>query len=96
MTRFREWFAGIFTPSNIQTMTRFREWFADVNRAIVAQMAIQKVTQKELAEHLGMHAATMNRKLKDPGLFTAGEFGSVCERLNIDLYKPQTYGASAD
>lgn len=77
-------------------MTRFREWFADVNRAIVAQMAIQKVTQKELAEHLGMHAATMNRKLKDPGLFTAGEFGSVCERLKIDLYKPETYGASAD
>jgi hypothetical protein len=77
-------------------MTRFREWFTDVNRAIVAQMAVQKVTQKMLAEHLNVHAATMNRKLKDPGLFTVGEFGSVCERLGIDPYKTQGYAESAD
>ncbi len=76
-------------------MTKFRQWFADVNRAIVAQMAVQKVTQKEMADHLGVHAATMNRKLQDPGLFTAGEFGAVCERLNIDLNNPKSYGAGA-
>ena len=77
-------------------MTKYRLWFAAVNRAIVAEMAIQKKTQKDLAEALGVHAATMNRKLKDPGLFSVGELGQVCEALNIDLQKPETYGASAD
>jgi len=77
-------------------MTRYREWFAAVNRAIVAEMAIQKKTQKDLAEALGIHAATMNRKLKDPGLFSVGELGEVCEALCIDLKDPKTYGSSAD
>ena len=77
-------------------MTRYREWFAAVNRAIVAEMAIQKKTQKELADALGVHAATMNRKLKDPGLFSVGELGQVCEALSIDLSKPETYGTSAN
>lgn len=77
-------------------MTRYREWFAAVNRAIVAEMAVQKKTQKHLADELGVHAATINRKLKDPGLFSVGELGQVCEALNIDLKDPKTYGTSAD
>jgi DNA-binding Xre family transcriptional regulator len=86
----------IFGESKHITMTRYREWFAAVNRAIVAEMAIQKKTQKDLAEALGIHAATMNRKLKDPGLFSVGELGEVCEALCIDLKDPKTYGSSAD
>ena len=77
-------------------MTKYRQWFALVNRAIIAEMAVQKKTQKDLADALNVHAATINRKLKDPGLFTVGELGQVCEALNIDLSNPQTYGASAD
>lgn len=77
-------------------MTQYRKWFELVNRAIRAEMAIQKRTQKDLADALGVHAATMNRKLKDPGLFSVGELGQVCEFLSIDLAKPQTYGTSAD
>ena len=68
-------------------MTRFREWFKSMNREITAEMAIQKVTQKDLADHISIHAATMNRKLKDPFQFTAGEFGMVIDRLGIDCKK---------
>jgi transcriptional regulator with XRE-family HTH domain len=77
-------------------MTRYREWFAAVNRAIVAEMAVQKKTQKQLADELGVHAVTINRKLKDPGLFSVGELGQICEALNIDLKDPKTYGTSAN
>jgi len=45
---------------------------------------VQKKTQKHLAEALNVHPATINRKLKDPGLFLVGELGMVCEALNID------------
>jgi DNA-binding Xre family transcriptional regulator len=48
-------------------------------------MAIQKVTQKELAQAVGVDPATINRKLKDPGKFTTVEFGKVCDRLNINM-----------
>jgi len=89
-------FLHIFAGSKHITMTRYREWFAAVNRAIVAEMAIQKKTQKDLAEALGIHAATMNRKLKDPGLFSVGELGEVCEALCIDLKDPKTYGTSSN
>jgi len=65
-------------------MTKYRQWFSSVNRAIVAEMAVQKKTQKDLATALNVHPATINRKLKDPGLFLVGEFGMVCEALNID------------
>ena len=82
---------GKFAP-----MTKYRQWFTAVNRAIVAEMAVQKKTQKDLAEALSVHAATINRKLKDPGLFTVGELGQVCEALNIDLQDPKTYGTSAN
>jgi NADH/NAD ratio-sensing transcriptional regulator Rex len=68
-------------------MTPFRKWFTKVNETIVAQMAIQKVTQKQLAEAVGVDPATINRKLKDPGKFTTGEFGQVCEFLKIDMKK---------
>jgi DNA-binding Xre family transcriptional regulator len=77
-------------------MTKYRQWFTAVNKAIVAQMAIQKKTQKILADELGIHPATINRKLKDPGLFTTGEFGQVCESLNIDLQNLQSYDTSAN
>ena len=77
-------------------MTNYRQWFAAVNRAIVAEMAIQKKTQKTLAEELGVHVVTINRKLKDPGLFSVGELGQICESLSIDLKNPKTYGTSAD
>ena len=77
-------------------MTKYRQWFTAVNRAIVAEMAVQKKTQKDLAEALSAHAATINRKLKDPGLFTVGELGQVCEALDIDLQDPKTYGTSAN
>ena len=45
-------------------MTKYKRWFTSVNRAIVAEMAMQKKTQKQLAQELGIHPATMNRKLK--------------------------------
>tara|TARA_R110002020_G_scaffold120508_4_gene274677 strand:+ start:2061 stop:2294 length:234 start_codon:yes stop_codon:yes gene_type:complete len=77
-------------------MTRFREWFTAVNQAIVAQMAIQKKTQRDLANELGIHPATMNRKLQDPGLFSTGEFGQVIEALNINLQKIENYDSSAN
>lgn len=77
-------------------MTKYRQWFSSVNRAIVAEMAIQKKTQKTLAEELGVHVVTINRKLKDPGLFSVGELGQICESLSIDLKNPKTYGTSAD
>ena len=77
-------------------MTRYREWFTSVNRAIVAEMAVQKKTQKQLAQDLGIHVVTLNRKLKDPGLFSVGELGQVCEHLEIDLKDPKTYGTSAN
>jgi len=57
----------IFVESKHKTMTKYREWFAAVNRAIVAEMAVQKKTQRKLADELGVHPVTMNRKLKDPG-----------------------------
>ena len=53
---------------------KYDEWFRQANRAIVSEMAIQKVTQKELAQAVGVDPATMNRKLKDPGLFTDRQF----------------------
>ena len=86
----------IFVESKHKTMTKYREWFAAVNRAIVAEMAVQKKTQRKLADELGVHPVTMNRKLKDPGLFSVGELGQVCESLNIDLKNPRTYGTGAD
>lgn len=58
-----------------------------MNREITAEMAVQKVTQKDLADTIGIHAATMNRKLKDPGQFTVGEFLSVLDHLGVDLNK---------
>ena len=61
------------------------DWFRLANRAIVSEMAIQKVTQKELAQAVGVDPATINRKLKDPGKFTTVEFGKVCDRLNINM-----------
>ena len=82
--------------ANNRHMTKYRQWFTAVNKAIVAQMAIQKKTQKILADELGIHPATINRKLKDPGLFTTGEFGQVCESLNIDLQNLQSYDTSAN
>jgi len=63
----------------------YNEWFRLANRAIVSEMAIQKVTQKELAQAVGVDPATINRKLKDPGKFTTVEFGKVCDRLNINM-----------
>jgi DNA-binding Xre family transcriptional regulator len=69
-------------------MTRYKRWFTSVNRAIVAEMAMQKKTQKQLAQELGIHPATMNRKLKNPGQFFLAELGQVCEHLNIDLKNP--------
>ena len=86
----------IFVESKHKTMTKYREWFAAVNRAIVAEMAVQKKTQRQLAEELGVHVVTMNRKLKDPGLFTVGELGQVCESLSINPQNPQTYGTGAN
>ena len=77
-------------------MTKHMEWFTSVNRAIVAEMAVQKKTQKELAAELGVHYVTINRKLKDPGLFLIGEFLQVCKSLNIDPNNVQSYGPSAD
>ena len=74
----------IFAESKHKLMTKYRQWFQSVNRAIVAEMAVQKKTQKHLAEALNVHPATINRKLKDPGLFLVGELGMVCEALNID------------
>ena len=86
----------IFAGSKHKLMTKYRQWFQSVNRAIVAEMAVQKKTQKHLADELGVHAATINRKLKDPGLFSVGELGQICEALSIDLKDPKTYGTSAD
>jgi hypothetical protein len=77
-------------------MTKYREWFAAVNRAIVSEMAVQKKTQKQLADDLGINVVTLNRKLKDPGLFSVGQLGEICEQLSIDLRNPMTYGTSAD
>jgi len=64
---------------------KYQDWFRLANRAIVSEMAIQKVTQKELAQAVGVDPATINRKLKDPGKFTTVEFGKVCDRLNINM-----------
>ena len=77
-------------------MTKYREWFAAVNRAIVSEMAVQKKTQKQLADDLGINVVTLNRKLKDPGLFSVGQLGEIFEQLSIDLRNPRTYGTSAD
>ena len=77
-------------------MTRYKRWFTSVNRAIVAEMAMQKKNQKQLAQELGIHPATMNRKLKNPGQFFLAELGQVCEHLNIDLKNPPNYGSSAN
>jgi DNA-binding NtrC family response regulator len=81
---------------NTKPMTKYREWFAAVNRAIVSEMAVQKKTQKQLADDLGINVVTLNRKLKDPGLFSVGQLGEICEQLSIDLKNPRTYGTSAD
>lgn len=64
---------------------KYNDWFREANRAIIAEMAIQKVTQRELAEAVGVDPATINRKLKDPGKFTTVEFGKVCDRLSINM-----------
>jgi len=63
----------------------YNDWFRLANRAIVSEMAIQKVTQKELAQAVGVDPATINRKLKDPGKFYVTEFVKVCDRLKINL-----------
>ena len=57
---------------------------------------MQKKNQKQLAQELGIHPATMNRKLKNPGQFFLAELGQVCEHLNIDLKNPPNYGSSAN
>jgi DNA-binding Xre family transcriptional regulator len=77
-------------------MTKYKRWFTSVNRAIVAEMAMQKKTQKDLAEVLQIHPVTINRKLKDPGTFFLSELGQICETLNIDLKNPPNYGTSAN
>jgi len=55
-----------------------------------------KKTQRDLAEELGIHPATMNRKLKDPGLFSTGEFGQVVEALDINLQNIESYGSGTN
>ena len=77
-------------------MTKYKRWFTSVNRAIVAEMAMQKKTQKDLAEVLQIHPVTINRKLKDPETFFLKELGQICETLNIDLKNPPNYGTSAN
>ena len=74
---------------------KYQDWFRLANRAIVSEMAIQKVTQKELAQAVGVDPATINRKLKDPGKFTTVEFGKVCDRLNINM-KSLSHAASTN
>jgi len=74
---------------------KYQDWFRLANRAIVSEMAIQKVTQKELAQAVGVDPATINRKLKDPGKFTTVEFGKVCDRLNINM-KSLSHAESAN
>ncbi len=77
-------------------MTRYKRWVVAVNRAIVAEMAMQKKTQKDMADELGIHPATINRKLKDVEQFRVEELGRVSEMLNIDLKNPPNYGTSAN
>jgi len=74
---------------------KYQDWFRLANRAIVSEMAIQKVTQKDLAQAVGVDPATINRKLKDPGKFTTVEFGKVCDRLNINM-KNLSHAASTN
>jgi DNA-binding Xre family transcriptional regulator len=74
---------------------KYQDWFREANRAIIAEMAIQKVTQKDLAEAVGVDPATINRKLKDPGKFTVSDFGKVCDRLSINM-KTLSHAESAN
>ncbi len=86
----------IFAQIKHNIMTKYKRWVTAVNRAIVAEMAMQKKTQKDLAEALSIHPVTINRKLKDPGLFFVGELGLLCDALNIDLKNPPNYGTGAN
>jgi len=74
---------------------KYQDWFRQANRAIISEMALQKVTQKDLAEAVGVDPATINRKLKNPGRFTTTEFGKVCDRLNINM-KTLSHAASTN
>ena len=77
-------------------MTNYNAWLTSLHRAIGAEMAMQKNPQTPLPQELGIHPATMNRKLNDPGQFFLHELGQVCEHLNIDLKNPPNYGTSAN
>lgn len=55
----------------------------EVLTAIRAEMAAQRVTQRGLAEALGLKHPSVNRKLAGEQAMTVGELLTICERLHI-------------
>ena len=53
---------------------------------IKAEMAVRKITQRELAKAVGVTAATLNFKLNGRSEFSVSELISVSEALGTDYY----------
>lgn len=52
-------------------------------RKFMAQMVLAGMTQKELAQKLGIDESTLYRKIKDDGRFSRKEMNSIIEILKI-------------
>lgn len=52
-------------------------------REFMAQMARADMTQKELAQKLGIDESTLYRKINDDGRFSRKEMNSIIEILDI-------------
>lgn len=53
-------------------------------RKFLAQMTLQGVSKKELAQKLGINEVTLYRKLNNDGYFTRKEINTMVEYLNIE------------
>lgn len=52
-------------------------------RKFMAQMVLAGMTQKELAQKLGIDESTLYRKINDDGRFSRKEMNSIIEILQI-------------
>lgn len=57
-------------------------------RKFMAQMALADMTQKELAQKLGIDESTLYRKINDDGRFSRKEMNSIIDILHIEDPNP--------
>lgn len=57
----------------------------DVVKLIWGEMAVRKLTVKDLADRTGITTSLLYRRKKHPEAFTIGEITKICRNLNIPI-----------